>query len=270
MVARFGMTEMNLIRKCWKLQKLSPAQKLADWAFTGEAPFWMPNYLAKGLEFYSGFFPNESSMVARFYELMLESMRQVDLLASWVHGEGYFREELHGALACHFNEIEPYRFLDPWSQYLAGRDVLVIHPFADSIRFQYDHHREMIFTDLKVLPAFRLHTFRAVQSIAGNRPPGFRDWFQALESMVRQALSVPADVVIVGCGAYGFPLAARLKSAGRKVIHLGGCTQILFGIRGKRWDSDPVVSSLYNPNWIRPSAHERPPRAEQVESACYW
>ena len=32
-------------------------------------------------------------------------------------------------------------------------------------------------------------------------------------------------------------VSARLKKAGKKTIHLGGSTQILFGIKGKRWDS---------------------------------
>ena len=32
------------------------------------------------------------------------------------------------------------------------------------------------------------------------------------------------------------PLAAFIKSIGKKAVHLGGSTQILFGIKGERWD----------------------------------
>jgi hypothetical protein len=78
------------------------------------------------------------------------------------------------------------------------------------------------------------------------------------------------EVVILGCGAYGFPLAARLKTAGKQVIHLGGSTQILFGIKGARWDDHPVISSFYNEAWCRPDPRERPTGAERVEGACYW
>ena len=40
------------------------------------------------------------------------------------------------------------------------------------------------------------------------------------------------DVALIGCGAYGFPLAAKLKTAGKQAIHLGGVLQALFGIKG--------------------------------------
>ena len=78
------------------------------------------------------------------------------------------------------------------------------------------------------------------------------------------------EVAIVGCGAYGLPLAARLKEAGKKVIHLGGATQIIFGIKGKRWDQHPKVSGMYNEYWTRPMEAEKPSNAESIESGCYW
>jgi hypothetical protein len=88
--------------------------------------------------------------------------------------------------------------------------------------------------------------------------------------MEQRALQTNCEVVIVGCGAYGFPLAARLKAAAKQVIHLGGATQILFGIRGRRWDQHPQISCFYNPAWVRPAPGERPAGAEGVEAACYW
>lgn len=44
---------------------------------------------------------------------------------------------------------------------------------------------------------------------------------------------VEYDVCLIGCGAYGFPLAAHAKRTGHKAIHLGGSLQLLFGIAGK-------------------------------------
>ena len=63
--------------------------------------------------------------------------------------------------------------------------------------------------------------------------------------MYEQSLKTSFDVAIIGCGAYGMPLGAMLKDAGKTVIHLGGVTQILFGIKGKRWDENKT-SELYN------------------------
>ena len=40
------------------------------------------------------------------------------------------------------------------------------------------------------------------------------------------------DIALIGCGAYGFPLAAHAKRMGKQAIHMGGSLQLLFGIRG--------------------------------------
>ena len=77
-------------------------------------------------------------------------------------------------------------------------------------------------------------------------------------------------VGLFGCGAYGMPLAAYCKEIGKKAVHLGGATQLLFGIKGKRWDCYDYISSLYNEYWVRPSEQEKPKNANKIESACYW
>ena len=82
--------------------------------------------------------------------------------------------------------------------------------------------------------------------------------------------AIDYDVAIIGCGAYGFSLAAHTKRMGKKAIHLGGATQILFGIKGKRWDELPAVNKFYNKYWVRPLPEETPARKERVEGGCYW
>ena len=62
------------------------------------------------------------------------------------------------------------------------------------------------------------------------------------------------------------PLAARLKKAGKKSIHLGGAVQIL-GIKGKRWDEIEDFRKMYNKNWVYPSNEKG---YKNVENGCYW
>ena len=88
--------------------------------------------------------------------------------------------------------------------------------------------------------------------------------------MKNQILKKDFDIALIGCGAYGFPLAAHVKRIGKQAIHLGGSLQILFGIKGKRWDNHPVISKLYNEHWIRPRVEDKPNKAHLVEDACYW
>lgn len=88
--------------------------------------------------------------------------------------------------------------------------------------------------------------------------------------MKKEIDKVDYDICLIGCGAYGFPLAAHVKRTGKKAIHLGGGLQLLFGIRGKRWDMRDEYKSLMNEYWIRPSEDETPVVAKKVEGACYW
>ena len=88
------------------------------------------------------------------------------------------------------------------------------------------------------------------------------------------------DICLIGCGAYGFPLAAHAKRKGKKAVHLGGALQLLFGIKGKRWEAkdyatkwhlpQDAYSSLFNEYWVRPSINETPSTALKVEGGCYW
>lgn len=169
---------------------------------------------------------------------------------------------------CNYDTLEPYDYPYPWSKALEGKKVLVIHPFAKSIELQYKK-RELLFANINVLPAFDLITLKAVQTIAGERTD-FATWFDALKWMEDEIDKLDFDVAIIGCGAYGFPLAAHCKQIGKKAIHLGGATQILFGIKGKRWEELPAVAALMNEHWVSPLPEETPKEKIKVEGGCYW
>ena len=81
---------------------------------------------------------------------------------------------------------------------------------------------------------------------------------------------VDFDIAIIGAGAYGLPLCSYVKLKGKKAIHMGGATQILFGIKGMRWDSHEYISKLYNENWIRANSEETPINSNKVEGGSYW
>ena len=133
---------------------------------------------------------------------------------------------------------------------------------------QYQNRR-YLWQNPDVLPDFELKTIKAVQTIAGETSE-FNTWFDALHYMEQQMDALDYDVAIIGCGAYGFSLAAHAKRMGKKAIHLGGATQILFGIKGKRWDDLPAVNKFYNEYWVYPSADETPKHKDRVEGGCYW
>lgn len=231
-----------------------------------------PKYLYR-LKNNSGFFPQDPDLVVPFMEEYRKSIRNLDVLACYgTFMENYFvKKNAPKDLVYIGNRaLEPYYFDKPWSKALAGKKVLIIHPYEDTIRKQYEK-RELLFSNKDILPEFELLTLKAVQTVGDQNDPRFENWFQALDYMTEEALKKDFDIAIIGCGSYGLPLACRLREAGKIAIHVGGATQIFFGIKGERWDKySPFISGMYNEHWTRPSETETPKGSKNVEGNSYW
>ena len=269
MIARFGSTEMlNLVNYIGVKHK-SRFKNYGSYIKGQTPPWWWEKSSIEQLKNWSGFFPATVPAVERFCEEMLHDVGQVDILGAWLMNERYFEVDLQYAKRVVLEDMEPFFAPNPWTRALEGKKVLVVHPFAETIEQQYKK-RELLF-DNNLLPAFQLKTVKAVQSIAGAKTE-FNDWFEALESMKKQIDAVDYDICIIGAGAYGFPLAAHVKRKGKKAIHMAGVTQLLFGIKGKRWEKFIVwpYMNLFNEHWVRPGENEKPSGAPKVEGACYW
>jgi hypothetical protein len=219
----------------------------------------------------AGFFPVTNETLDGFSEEYLEAVRELDAIGVWFNrGENdLVREFCPRADLIPLMSLEPYYHNDPWSMELAGKRVLVVHPFADSIVENYGQRRRLLFEDPRVLPDFELSVLKAVQSIGGEHVE-YASWFDALSYMKSEMEAVDFDVCIIGAGAYGLPLAAHAKRMGKVAVHLGGATQILFGIRGRRWDDHRIISKLYNEHWTHPKPWETPGRSNRVEGGAYW
>lgn len=115
--------------------------------------------------------------------------------------------------------LEPWLYNGrPWTTALKGKRVLVIHPFIDTIRNQYENKREQICPNTDILPKFELKTLRAVQTIAGETDERFSTWFEVLDYMYQEAMKIDFDVAIICCGAYGMPLGGMLKKPGSRLF----------------------------------------------------
>ena len=272
MISRFGTSEsLALLNHLDLLETHSPARLVRCHAFLqGRRDKWEEKL--KGLLFNnSGFFPTTDENLERFARYYMTQIEPMDIIGVWkmVPGESYLIKRFcPEALRIDPSALEPYFYANSWSMALEGRKVLVIHPFAASIEAQY-RRRKLLFRDPRVLPDFHLTTVRAVQSLAGSKTP-FKDWFEALAWMQEEVKTADFDVAIIGAGSYGLPLSAFVKSLGKVSIHMGGATQILFGIRGKRWDNMKEFSTIINEHWIRPSAAEMIPAGDKIEDGCYW
>lgn len=260
MVARYGTNEAQIVGKYFMRKK----HLLKDYGTIG-------NMLYNTSGFFSKNNIRNQEDLDRFAELMVEDSKQCDLIgASHVLLEDYVINN-----CCKNSEITEFNNLrimvceESWGKALEGKKVLVIHPFEETIKSQYAR-REKIWSNPTILPEFELITYKAVQTIGGINADKYGDWFAALELMKNDIRKIDFDIAILGCGAYGFPLAAEIKRMGKKAVHLGGQAQMVFGILGKRWEEIPYYKQFINEYWVRPSQDEKPENFKSIENGCYW
>ena len=260
MIARFGSNELqatiNYLNQSNLFQN-NKAYRYLHW-----------NDVLTNMHIQAGFFPRDINLLQKFGALMVGDMNQLDILGSWRYEERFVKKYISGVKMVRLRDFEPYYHTNPWSRVLKDKKVLVIHPFEKSIQTQYSK-RLNLFNDKNILPEFELSTLKAVQSIAGNLTE-YTTWFDALEEMKANISSINFDIALIGCGAYGFPLSAHVKRLNKQAIHLGGALQLLFGIKGKRWENNPGIQNLVNSHWIYPLQEDTPQGIQKVENGCYW
>lgn len=280
MIARYGAFELSTV-----VNYLGVANyKFSVCEFIkGNAPDPIWNKALLGyMQNNAGFFPTTEENIIKFCKLMIEDTKHLDLLGSWTWNDLYMIQFFKkNFISVHIHLLEPFWNMDdPWTKALTGKKVLIVHPFNELIEKQYSENRSKLFTNPNLLPQFELKTIKAVQSIGGVSN-GFKDWFEALAWMQSEIDKYDYDICLLGCGAYGFPLAAHCKRMGKKAIHLGGALQLLFGIRGKRWENPEygveawdiqrgAYLNLMNEHWVRPGEHQMNNNTKNVEGGCYW
>lgn len=282
MISRFGTTEINCINNYLCVHRHRPfIEKCWDYiSDKTHTPWWNKDHW-QAMSMLSGIFPPCLNTAEKFSEQYLQDIPEIDILGSHQYYEKFMPLK-KDITKVQLEMLYPFFVERPWTRYLKGKKVLVVHPFEATIKHQYEN-RHLLFDNKDILPDFELKTLKAVQTIAGNKSP-FKDWFEALKYMEDRISQIDFDVCILGCGAYGLPLAAHVKRMGKQAIHLGGGTQLLFGILGKRWveqygevlhycpgvDIDVDYRKLFNEHWCYSLDEDKPQNADAVENGCYW
>lgn len=220
-----------------------------------------------------GIFPEETYLVKEYCEAFLNALTDLDILGVWFNAEEskVAHKYCTKALIANYHGVEPFDVYNPWTRHLEGKNVLVIHPFKDSIKTQYAK-RELVWGERKILPDFNLMQIKMPLSkaIVSSK---YETWKEQLDDLKGQMDGFDYDVALVGAGGYSLLLTQFAKANGKIGIHLGGSTQVLFGVYGSRWLSDPNACKLFNEHWTRPLPEETPPPerfAEVRGDVCYW
>ena len=271
-IGRYGTIELGAFLKGYRLYKRHDNNLInvvKSIAFS-EPECWKLGTGNKSLQTNAGVFPLCEDTLQRFTDTYLKATKQLDFLASWITEETWL--EKYGIISqpkkIDYNILEfAYRLDKPWTMALKGKKVLVVSPFADDIKAQYQSEkRHKLFANKNFLKDFDLETVTSVNSAGGGNTTSFRDWFQALESMKSQIGQIDFDIALLGCGAYAFPLGAYIKSLGKQAITVCGALQTYFGVYGERTANLPER----NKYWIRPNIGTRPKGYEKIEGSAYW
>ena len=279
MISRFGTVEIGIVNNYLSVNSDESLIRRCYHYVTDETALpWWDKLFFKTMCNNAGVFPETIDVLNQFSKRYLKDIPEIDLLGSFNYTEK-FMPLRHDCRKVHIECLYPFWVENPWTLALKDKKILIIHPFIHSIKSQYEK-RDKLFKNPNILPDCELILLRAVQSNAGNKVP-YKDWFEALAAMEEKISETNFDICILGCGAYGLPLAAFVKRLGKKAVHLGGGSQLLFGIKGSRWEKDykydwlpenfnTNYTLLFNKYWTRPSQEETPIAANKVEDACYW
>lgn len=258
LIGKMGSVELDMVRSY--LRKISTESK--KW-----------KHRMNRLHVCPGIFPEDSDLVKDWCDAYIEALKDMDVLGVWFNAEEarVAHKFCKNAKIVHYGGIEPFECSDPWIKDLEGKNVLVIHPFAKSIKMQYEK-RDLVWGERKLLPDFNLMQIKMPLSEA-IMPSAFNNWKEQLDYLKKQMDEFDYDVVLVGAGGYSLLLAQHAKASGKIGIHLGGSTQVLFGVYGSRWLNNPASTRLFNEHWVRPLPEETPPAercAEVKRDGCYW
>lgn len=257
---RFGMSEIDYVVNCKKDE------------------LWGTDSFKNQLDVKNMFelYPDDGGLgLKRFAEIMNHACETADFIGVWTSkwmGDYYtttiknVKEKKIGSAIMG----EPYYFKEPWSEALANKKVLIINPFVDIIKEQYLNNRERLFKDKNILPKFELLTLKSIWFDSAGKDPRFNSWFEVYDYIFEEAMKKDFDIALLGCGTFGFPLAARFKEAGKQAIHIGGAAQILFGVMGKRWENMDQFKEFFNEYWVRPEKPQIDLNYKKLDNACYW
>jgi len=226
------------------------------------------------LEVYSGVF---AGSIEEWAEVYKEACSEADIMAAgWykplAEKEINYIKTISKAELIPLRSLEPYYSSVPWSSIFSGRRVTVVSSFAESMKGQIGKD---IWGDKPILPEASWSFVRSyfcpkIAQGSCEWPPEVSCWKTAVDYLEKEVVLTSPEIVLIGCGGLAMPLALRLKRRGIIVVVLGGAIQILFGIKGFRWEGHLEISSYFNDSWVFPSEEEVPLDAKKIEQGCYW
>ena len=271
-IGKLGSSELSLAYYVFKTKRI-------------HNPPPIPNEMLDLLSINAGLFPPTQATAVKMGNELLTAVLHFTMTSPWFGIQQSL--EIYNVLSkpADFVAINCFEcFLSPnpndwWTARLPAKTkVLVVSPFSSSIEAQIPNldkiwasrpglwNPELQFQTIQ----FPLSYGTQTEKIQKEMTDQWTDSLGLVSSIKTQMDTIDYDIVLIGAGIHSLPLMAHAKQKGKKAIHLGGSTQLFFGIRGGRWDTMADFQQFFNEHWIRPSVEERPVNYTTVEKGCYW
>lgn len=227
---------------------------------------------------------NNEDTIKKYCVLYSDAIKNSAALAIWdnyLNTEQSFFLKRYKINSIPFKILEPFYCLDkniiPWSNSLNNKVILIIHPFVESFKSQLKNKFKFFEDKNKyIFHANQKFVFyKSFNTAAGNYI--HKDWEETYKIMCNDISKLKFDIALLGCGGYGHPLCNYIYTElNKSAIYIGGGLQLLFGVMGKRWESNqPVIQGILKKNntlsrMIRPSKNEILKNNTNIEGGCYW
>ena len=234
----------------------------------------------------AGVFPNQDLVLDKWCKDYLKSVKDLDDIIVWCpeYGDESIIRAFCEKTNAHPPQWDPMDHMNfeghpeafflqkekNWFKNLSGKKVLVISPFAKTIKKQLGNLSKIWnhnMSDVK----FEIVRFPYAPAVSGEKEE--RTYFHLIEKYKKIIYKKDFDLMMIGAGSASLPLVAAAKKKGKIGVHLGGACQLFFGIRGQRWDNAERFKDcrIYNSDlFIRPLKEDLPINSKIVENGCYW
>lgn len=174
--------------------------------------------------------------------------------------------------------LEPFYFMEEdnynFSKIFKNKKVLIITSHSETTKNQLNkpnkYFKKNIFDE-----STKFYVYKPAQQNAGNHDANSWQFHYNKMKLDLNKLVGEFDIALVSCGGFGMILCDYIFTELKKsAMYIGGPLQLYFGIIGNRWRHHPVISKLFNDNWITVMDQDKPPglikNATLCENSCYW
>jgi hypothetical protein len=230
-------------------------------------------HLKHEVENIAGMYPYNSETVNKFAEDTLNRLKYIDLIPKWSKILPDFENFIFNTYCpkAHITDLmhfEPYFYDKPWSEFLKDKKVLVFSPFKESIDNNFKNLSKI--WNNKLTNNFDLNVVKYPFAITLDNNTSYKTSQEVYKKYLDILSKENFDVGIFGTGYTSLLFATECKKMNKIGMHLGGATQMLFGVKGQRWKDNDKYQPFFNDFWSTPLNSEIPEKHKLVEGGCYW